>query len=554
MPAPSKLSPVLIAGAGPAGLVAALTLMRNEIPVRIIEKSPKYNVGQRGPGIFPRSLELFNFLGVPEINEVGQVIPLIRRYRSGIQEVVDIFRMVPETKPTPAIPFYVPKLIGQQTLEGILRSHLEKLSCFVELETELRSFEQFPDHVTAHIVKKQGDKKVLETFEASWLIGTDGAKGVVRKGLNLPFVGETRDSIRVLIGDIRLTGVGIDRTHWHHFGTHADKKAANLRPTDEVGENGFQMTLTGTDLDPPKLLADNNELFAYISEATGADITFHEVVWASEFRPNIRMVNKFGEGRVFIAGDAAHAHSPTGGQGLNSSVQDSLNICWKLALVYKGLAPPSLLDTYTTERLPVITEMLQLTTAILNQASNQPESHHFHRGLKLFMLGVNYRFSPIVLDEFVTEARPINAYGILDEGRLEAGDRAPDAPELVEMKAGSGATTKLFDVYRPLYHTVLVFTPGVAQAESALSILSRYDPNVVRSVVVLPTSAATCQQIDSPADLVLADKEGHAYAAYLIKEGETRIVVVRPDGVVGAITRGGEGLGKYFDGIFEFST
>ncbi|KAH7913166.1 FAD binding domain-containing protein [Hygrophoropsis aurantiaca] len=552
MSTPSSLPRVLIVGAGPSGLVAALTLLRNGIPVRIIEKSPKYNPGQRGPGIYPRTLELFNFLGVTEVNEIGKRTPPVRHYKSGTQEVLSTSLMVPDSEPTPAIPFNVPKLVGQVVLEGILRSHLAKLSCYVELGTELRSFEQFPDHVTAHIAKKQGDEEVLETFDASWLIGTDGAKGVVRKGLDLPFVGETRDKIHLLLGDIRLTGDGIDRVHWHRFGDQRDPKAVMLRPTDEVGENGFQFLLLGTEMDAKKLQTDENELVSFISAATGTSVTMQELVYITEFRPNIRMVGTLGKGRVFIAGDAAHVHSPTGGQGLNSSAQDSFNLAWKLALVEKGLASPALLDTYTTERIPVIAEMLELTTEILNRIVQNPsDTQNDLRGPKLFMLGVNYRFSPIVVDEFVTEKRPVNAYGTLDETCLEAGDRAPDAPGLVDIKGNGGTTTTLFDVYRPSHHTVLVFTPEAAEAAPILSSLERYNRDVIRSALVLPASARS-QQVDSLADLVLVDKSKYAYSTYLVTEGEVKVIIVRPDGVVGAIIRGASGLECYFNGIFKF--
>ncbi|KAH7920685.1 hypothetical protein BV22DRAFT_1039541 [Leucogyrophana mollusca] len=536
-------APVLVAGAGPAGLVAALTLLQNGIPVRIIEKERKYRIGQRGAGNLPRSLELYNFLGVPEVDQVGKRIPLIRLYKPGTTEPIKTISMVPHTEPTPAIPFHTPKMIGQETLEGILRAHLEKLSCFVELGTELRSFEQFHDHVVAHLEKTDASGTVVsKTIEASWLIGADGAKGVVRKGLGLTFLGETREELRVVIGDIRLTAPGIDRVHWHRFGNR-ETRLLMLRPTDEVGENGFQFSLFGAEADPAQLVADHDALFEFISSVTGADVTIHEVVWANEFRPNIRMVNKFGEGRVFVAGDAAHVHSPSGGQGLNSSVQDTFNLCWKLALVQKDLAPPSLLDTYTAERLPVIAEMLELTTSILNQtlvAASEEEAIQ-QRGQRLLMLGINYRSSSIVRDEFVTEARPVAAYGLLDEGRLEAGDRAPDAPGL---RAQDGTTTKLFDIYRPWYHTVLVFGPDAAQS------LGKYDPSLVRLVVVLPASGAGTHS-GYGADMVLVDEERYAHSAYLVKEGDAKVVVIRPDGVVGAIVHNLEGVNKYFGGIFS---
>ncbi|KAH7925920.1 hypothetical protein BV22DRAFT_1033415 [Leucogyrophana mollusca] len=543
-------APVLIAGAGPAGLVAALTLLRNGVSVRIIDKEPHYRIGQRGPGIFPRSLELFHFLDVPEVDEVGRPLPWIQIYKPGTVEPLKSFPMSPYTEPTPAIPIFNPKVIGQQTLEAILRSHLEKFGVFVEVGTELRSFEQNSDGVIAKVAKQQGSEEVLETIEASWLIGTDGARGVTRKQLGLTFLGETRDELRLLTGDIRLRGKGIDRVHWHRFETVEGQveRGVMLRPTEEVGEDGFQFFLVWQGFDFSKLVTDKEALYQAIREVIDTEIEFKELVWVSEFRPSIRMVNKFGEGRVFVAGDAAHVHSPTGGQGLNSSVQDAFNLSWKIALVQKGLSPASLLSTYTTERLPVIAEMLELTTELLDKTVGRTESTvetAMTRGQKLYMLGVNYRSSPIVVDEF-SDAPAVSAYGLLQEGVLIAGDRAPDAPKLIR---SDGEATRLFDVFRPAYHSVLVFAPDSASAAPLLSALSQYDSSVLRSAVVLPSSAAPSST--STADLTLVDEGGYAYGGYLVKEGETRVVVVRPDGVVGAIVSGVQGLEKYFGLVFN---
>ncbi|KAG2113850.1 FAD binding domain-containing protein [Suillus discolor] len=538
----STRPPVLVVGAGPAGLVAALTLLQNGIPVRIVDKDPNPRIGQRGPGIWPRSFELFNFLNVPEVNELAKPVSRLRYYKPGTMEVATESLMVPRVEPTPAIPFHAPKLMGQQLLDVILRRHLEKFSCSVEMGTELRSFEQSDEGVTA-VLAKNG---ILETFDTKWIVGADGAKGVVRKQLGLTFLGETRDDIRLVMGDVRLHGVGLDRAYSHRFGTF--KRGASLRPTGEIGEDGWQFVIIDNDLDTTKVAQSEELIFETIISVIPTEITFNKLVWVSEFRANIRMVNKFSEGRVFVAGDAAHVHSPTGGQGLNSGIQDAFNLGWKLALVEKGLADKSLLETYNAERLPVISEMLEMTTTILDRAvqtGNMPTA----RSPILFMLGINYRFSDIVLDEFATPGKPINAYGVLDEEYLEAGDRAPDAPNLVQVGGGESDVETLFGLYRPWYHTVLVFVPSHAEATPILGALEAYDTSVVRSAVVLPSSASVTS-VASPADLVFVDREGHGYLAYLVEAGQTRVFVIRPDGVIGAIVHGAEGMKEYFSRIF----
>ncbi|KAF9219598.1 hypothetical protein BS17DRAFT_804337 [Gyrodon lividus] len=547
---------VLVAGAGPAGLVAALTLLQNDIPVRIIDKEPQHRIGQRGTGIWPRTFEVFHFLRVPEIHAMARPVLPVREYKPGTIEPTKTFLMMPYNEPTPSIPYNNGKLLGQQILEAILRSHLEKYDCFVELGTELQSFEQDGDRVIAKVIKRMNGEEISETLEASYLIGTDGAKGVTRKQLGLTFLGETRGELRSIVGDIRLEVKGLDRDHWHFFG---DKSASivSLRPTDEVGPGGFQFLLVTKDYDLKQLIVDKELLLKCMSELIGVEVDFKELVWASEFRPNVRMVNKFGIGRAFVAGDAAHVHSPTGGQGLNSSVQDAFNIAWKISLAHKRLSPPTLLDTYTSERLPVIAEMLNITTALLRETVSQNATlqRAMERGKKMDMLGINYRSSSIVRDEF-SEAELVNAYRLLEEGVLVAGDRAPDAPGLRVLGLGmDDGETRIFDVFSAKHHTVLVLGPDVESAEDIVNVLSTYSRTVVRPVIVLPQSSRTTtitgsSDTDTQDVGVLVDEAGHAYRAYLAVKGERKVVVVRPDGVVGAIVRGAEGVTVYLEKIF----
>ncbi|KAH7913161.1 hypothetical protein BJ138DRAFT_1111701 [Hygrophoropsis aurantiaca] len=163
-----------------------------------------------------------------------------------------------------------------------------------------------------------------------------------------------------------------------------------------------------------KLQADENELVNFIPAATGTNITMQELAYITESQANIRMVDSLGKGIVFIIAVVEYldlsrvAPFPAEcltfyvPQGLNSSVQDSFNLSWKLAIVAKALAATALLDTYTAERISVIAEILEITTELLNQAT-QKKRNDANSRLKLFMLGVNYRFSSIVVDEFVTE-------------------------------------------------------------------------------------------------------------------------------------------------------
>ncbi|KAF8659123.1 hypothetical protein AX14_007657, partial [Amanita brunnescens Koide BX004] len=251
----ASVSPVLVVGGGPSGLAAALTLLRNGVPVRIIDKEPHYRIGQRANGVWPRTFEAFHFLEVPEVYDRSTPILRCREYKAGTLEVLKDFEMFASVDPTPSVPYSNPRFFGQPALEGILRSHLDKYGCTIELNTELVSFEQNDDHVLAKLVKKLDGKEVPETFEASYLIGADGGRGVCRKQLGLTFLGETRDEMNSVVGDICMEVDGIDREHWQFIGDRTSNFAW-LRPSDEIAPDGFQFMLIVRGQDPHEVAAD----------------------------------------------------------------------------------------------------------------------------------------------------------------------------------------------------------------------------------------------------------------------------------------------------------
>ncbi|EIW84632.1 hypothetical protein CONPUDRAFT_116765 [Coniophora puteana RWD-64-598 SS2] len=470
------------------------------------------------------------------------LVPLIQTHTIGSLDILKEVPMTPRYEPTPSIPFNNPKLIGQNKVEQILTAHIQELGCAVEYGTELHSFEQDEDGVIAQIVTKDGDREKTGTIESQFLIGADGARGIVRKQLGLTFLGETRDTTRLVTGDICFKCPGLSRNYWQIFNDESGSVIA-FRPIDAAKEGDrWQILVSGDKFDIDALISDKEVLYSLIRETLNAPVEFLGLVWISEFRPNIRMVDKFGQGRAFVAGDAAHVHSPTGGQGLNSGVQDAFNLAWKIALVAKGISPLSFLDTYTAERLPVIAQMLNITTSLLDKTFGPTRGtveSAMERGRLLFMLGVNYRTSPIVVDEFSAGVPPVAAYMLDKSDELVAGDRAPDAPGLVE----ETATVRLFDIFKPTHHTALVFVPNV---EAAADLLRSFEPysTIARPVVVLPASANSSPSTTSAR--IVIDKDNYAHTHYIIKE-EPRVVVVRPDGVVGAIVAGSSGVQKYFD-------
>ncbi|SJL13735.1 uncharacterized protein ARMOST_17183 [Armillaria ostoyae] len=530
---------VLIAGAGPSGLALALALRQNGMSVRVIDKCETHKIGQKGCGIQPRILELYKFIGVlPDIQRKGgPVFPFIHFLPNGETKTIN---MVNKGEPAPDKPYNDPIMLGQDRHEEVLREHLAKYGCEVELGTELVSFEQSADRVVSRVLKTRDGQTVEETIESRWLIGSEGARSVVRKTLGLTFLGETRESENIVVGDIKIIKPQLVEV-WHHYGDMTTK-SVTIRPSEDPTANKYQFFVSGHQIDANEIASGRDAFIKEFYAISGrTDIEFDTYV---SYRPNIRMVDKYGSGRAFVAGDAAHVHSPSGGQGLNSGIQDSINLAWKLALVDRGLAAPTLLDTYSQERIPVIAAMLDKTTELHNKtfAGGAASSEGWRRGPELYQFGVNYRGSPIVIDQEGTP-ESVDPYRSGEGGALRAGDRAPDAPGLV---SSQGEKTCLFDIFRTSYHTVLIFPGADLEVKGILDVLKAYPAGTVKSVVILQQNAAPTVD-GSPADFVLTDGEGYARKHYNDRDG---IVVVRPDGIIGALVGGVDGLKRYFKGIF----
>ncbi|KAF9479547.1 monooxygenase [Pholiota conissans] len=549
---------ILISGAGPSGLVLALTLRKNDIPVRIIDKEPRPRLGERGAGVSPRSLELHKILGTfADIYGSGGALPLRKEYDPlDAHKAVKIYPVIPIGEPTIGAPYVNPLLLGQNHHEQILRSHLEALGTHVEFGTELRSFTQSNGSVDVELIHHGSDgKEEVEHVNVPWLIGTDGAHSIIRKALGFDFLGETRVEHEVVIGDIRTTSG--PREFWERWG---DPKSKIIMTRSSAQEPDVLTFMTaGRQSDSSALLANPQAIIDEFYSISGRhDIVLKEVIWCSMYRPNIRMVSKLRSGRVFIAGDAAHCHSPAGGQGLNSSIQDVFNLGWKLALVEKGYASESLLDTYAEERLPVIAEMLNKTTELLDERLSavtstivKPDQGDDIRA-DMTQLGINYRGSTILFEEGVQKDPSVVKLAGYSKGSIDGalpGDRAPEAPKLID-DADATHEVSLYDILSPSRHTIVIFGDGYSvDVLDALSQAIRRQPeNTIYGVLLRRSHDASSIGPDKNFDKTLTDSEGHAYAGY--KAGGPCAVIVRPDGTIGARVFSAAGLESYFKGIF----
>jgi 2-polyprenyl-6-methoxyphenol hydroxylase-like FAD-dependent oxidoreductase len=339
---------VLICGAGATGLTRAIELARGNVAFQLIEKLGQPFRGSRGKGIQPRSQEIFEDLGIVDrLFAAGGSYPPQREYRANGS--FDDSDAVEKTDPTPGEPYHIPLMVPQFFTEGVMRGRLAELGHRVEYGTELVGFTQDAEGVSACVKNAASER----TIRAGYLVGADGGRSLVRHALDIGFPGKTL-GVRAVVADLKLHG--LSRDAWHRFNEGSMELQISLCPL--AGTEMFQLQAPIPLEGEIDLSAEG--LSAMVAGRTGRpDIVIEEVFWASAFSLNARLADRYRDGRVFLAGDAAHVHPPTGGQGLNTSVQDAYNLGWKLGALITG-APPSLLDTFEEERRPIAAEVLGL--------------------------------------------------------------------------------------------------------------------------------------------------------------------------------------------------
>ena len=407
---------VLIVGAGPTGLVLAVDLARRGIRADLVERATRLFPGSRGKGLQPRTREVLEDLGVLDaVCAAGGPYPVGMIWRDGRRH--GEHRMFDECPVTESEPYQGPWMLPQWRTQEILLARLRDLGGDVAFDREVIEIAQDADGVTATFTSGPD-------VHARYLVAADGGRSAVRQLAGIGMSGETVDPHPMLVADVCIAS--LDRDNWHVFPPRSDRDGfMALCPLPGTSE--FQLVAqfpegTAIDLSEDGVRA----LVAARSHIAAADVT--AVRCASDFRPRAALADRFRLGRVFLAGDAAHVHSPAGGQGLNTSIQDAYNLGWKLAAVLRGGAEPTLLDSYEEERRTIAADMLGLSTRV--------HRGEVRRGAATDQLDVNYRHSSLSVE---TRAD-------VPDGALRAGDRAPD---------GRRGGVRLFDAFRGPHWTLL---------------------------------------------------------------------------------------------------
>ena len=424
---------VLIAGAGPVGLSLALELQRFGIRFRIVEKKAERSTTSKALGLQPRLSEVFSILGIGD-QFFARGFDGVRalNLRSGAKKLLTIkLQFPPNLAGRDACQ---PRLImiPQSETEEILETALAERGHLVERQRELVGFSQDRDSVSA-VVRPEGG--VEETIRAKFLVGCEGAHSVVRKQAGFTFAGATFP-LRTLLADVSIDwDLPANEVHaWFHrdggfaalpFGEQRWRLVAEC--PEEPGARALDVTL--------------EQMQDLLVQRTGQkDVRLRDPLWLSDFRINARMVDRFRVGRVFVAGDAAHIHSPAGGQGIATGIQDAANLAWKLAASLREGAPDSLLDTYDEERKPIAREVLQRTSAVTSIIfALNPVAGFVRERLLVPVMRRRFvqrrMFAKLSQLEMNYRGRSLSAHsgGMFSPVRVRAGDRTPD---VVFEKAG----------------------------------------------------------------------------------------------------------------------
>ncbi|KAI9129115.1 FAD-dependent monooxygenase [Acaryochloris sp. CCMEE 5410] len=497
---------ILIAGAGPTGLTTAIELARRHVNVRIMERRSQPSTRSKALVVHARTLEFMDILGVAdEMVQRGYTSPGID-FSANAREPLRANMYGLDTR----FPFIL--ILPQAETEAILERRLNELGVEVERSSELIQFTETPDGIRSIIERENGRFEV----ESQYLVGADGANSRIRQILDLPVQGSAYDWTAFL-GDVHL--------HGHHAegGTEQhsnDRGLAFIVPFDDGSHRIVTIDRKYQD-DPKQRDLSLAELQESISAILEKQVELSDPVWLTRWGASLKLVSQYRSGRVFLGGDAVHTHSPAGGQGLNTGVQDAFNLGWKLGLVIKGQAPDTLLDTYHTERHPIGKKVLRTSDFLLRSLLVRQPLLRSLREL-LFRLLIPM---PLIQKNLANNLSGLGIRYNTGSGEM-AGARMPD----MALMTSQHEVVRLYNelLIFPGYTLLLFIDPDQAQnMRSTIEQITKYERDGLQIHIVLNNGLPELHDFGVS---TLVDYRGDFETRLGFETG--RALLIRPDGYI----------------------
>lgn len=515
-------SDVLIVGAGPTGLILAHELLRHGITPRLIEKTPIASPNSKALGVMARTLELLASSGITkELLAQGVKVPAMHVWSSG-QHLARFDFATGIDSPYPFI-----LMIPQHTTEAIVTEHLAGLGGTVERGVELVDLTQKDDRVEAILRSANGRE---ERCTCRFLIGCDGAHSRVRKLLDVPFVGKTVEH-HFATGNVHMHG---DFPRDQALAYLHRGRVITYFPLPD-GQHRF--ILTSPPGEAPTGAVTLEEIQRAIEICGPKGCYASDPSFLARYHVHQRKVLQYVHQRVLLAGDAAHLHSPLGAQGMNTGMQDAMNLAWKLALVVQGRAPARLLESYQIEREAVGKQLLQDDEEMVRQAllshpvatsardcaapylTQHPEVQQTITRTAA-ELHISYQHGPLVSDHRGKRVKQAKS-------RVRVGDRTPNGFLVAPRQT---APSQLYDLLTGRKHALLIFFPSSVETKQREVQAQLADWREL--VDVYPIRR---QELDRPDEPTWYDPDGALAKRFGI--GDSGLVLIRPDGYVGFRSR-----------------
>jgi len=504
---------VLIIGAGPTGLMAACQLQMQGIDCIIIDKKSGPTKESRALILHARTLEIYDQMGLG--NEALLLGKIVQKVQFIIkQKKVEEIAIGSIGEGLSPFPFLL--ILEQSKNEELLYNFLMTVNGDVSWNTEMLSVVQDKEKITAVVRRNEEDIDI----EAEYLIAADGAGSTVRNALEIPFEGNTYEHI-FYVADTKLN------KEWNHDALTiylSGQSFLGLFPMQ--GESRFR----AIGILPPSFQNEEpkqfEEIAPLIQKQVDIPIEFSETAWFSVYRLHHRCIQNFRKDRIFFAGDAAHIHSPAGGQGMNTGLQDAYNLAWKLAMVLKGAVNAKVLDTYQQERLPFAKQLIRSTDKAFSLVTS---GKWYHR---LFRLRIAPLIVPFIVKMKRMKLRTFTIVTQIGIKYIQSDLTVNRVEQVLPIKAGhrfpfikTNAGESLYEMMRePLFHALL-FTKGE-------------DEKIIKEMQEME------KELSHVMKFTLLKDETSIWKKFRLKKDT--IIIVRPDHYIGLVTdEGSKVAGDY---------